>query len=108
MCARGDVFAQIALVPTIEETAFTSSARVPTPTANDWKSSGYQKKRGKIYLNLPGAVGVAKVPTPTAQSNGSNRGGSAGRVGKVRHNLESLAKLKAAAASRPSVATPTA
>lgn len=32
------------------------------------------------------------LPTPTATSYGSNRGGAAGRVGKVRHSLESMAR----------------
>lgn len=31
-------------------------------------------------------------PTPTASSYGSNRGGAAGRTGKVRHSLESMAR----------------
>jgi hypothetical protein len=33
------------------------------------------------------------LPTPTASSYGSNQGGAAGRVGKVRHNLEKTAQL---------------
>jgi len=32
------------------------------------------------------------LPTPSANSYGSNRGGAAGRIGKVRHSLESLAR----------------
>lgn len=32
------------------------------------------------------------LPTPAAQSYGSNQGGAAGRVGKVRHSLESMAR----------------
>lgn len=36
--------------------------------------------------------GSSLLPTPSAQSYGSNRGGAAGRTGKVRHSLESLAR----------------
>lgn len=36
--------------------------------------------------------GGSYLPTSTAQSYGSNQGGSAGRSGKVRHSLESMAK----------------
>lgn len=32
------------------------------------------------------------LPTPTAQCYGSNKGGSAGRVGKARHSLQSMAR----------------
>lgn len=34
---------------------------------------------------------LPNLPTPTAQSYGSNRGGAAGRTGKVRHSLQSMA-----------------
>lgn len=38
------------------------------------------------------AKGSGLLPTLTAQSYGNNRGGAAGRTGKVRHSLESLAR----------------
>ena len=41
---------------------------------------------------LTGATGGSVLPTPTAQSYGSNQGGSAGRTGRVRHSLQSMAK----------------
>ena len=52
---------------------------------------------GRVYqpqaleLHIKENVG-SYLPTPTAQSYGSNQGGSAGRSGKVRHSLESMAK----------------
>lgn len=33
------------------------------------------------------------LPTPTASQYGSNQGGASGRTGKVRHSLDSLAKI---------------
>lgn len=33
------------------------------------------------------------MPTPSASSYGSNQGGAAGRTGKVRHSLQSMAKM---------------
>ena len=41
---------------------------------------------------LTGATGGSVLPTPTAQTYGSNQGGAAGRTGKVRHSLQSMAK----------------
>jgi site-specific DNA-cytosine methylase len=38
--------------------------------------------------SLPGGL----LPTPSASSYGSNQGGAAGRVGQVRHSLESMAR----------------
>lgn len=35
--------------------------------------------------------GCSLLPTPTAQSYGSNRGGANGRTGKVRHSLQTMA-----------------
>ena len=37
--------------------------------------------------------GRVLLPTPTALSYGNNRGGAAGRVGPVRHSLESMARM---------------
>ena len=38
-------------------------------------------------------LGFGMLPTPTASSYGSNRGGAAGRTGKIRHSLGSMARL---------------
>jgi hypothetical protein len=38
------------------------------------------------------AVGSSLLPTPTATGYGSNRGGQAGRVGKERHSLDTMAR----------------
>lgn len=42
------------------------------------------RMNGNAYSSL--------LPTPSASSYGSNRGGSAGRVGRVRHSLSALAR----------------
>lgn len=56
-----------------------------------------RSKRTREPLRIPygfcGAGGVPILPTPAATPYGSNRGGAAGRVGPVRHSLDSLAKL---------------
>jgi len=74
-----------------------------------WPPSG-SMRNGRVYqrpkLELPTdatgfsfspPTGMAELgsvlPTPTAASYGSNQGGAAGRTGKVRHSLESMAKL---------------
>lgn len=61
---------------------------LPTPTSRDHK--------GRNQRNddpcLPGAVDRL-LPTPAASRSGSNRGGAAGRVGPVRHSLDSVDKL---------------
>jgi len=60
------------------------SVKVPTPRANKW---GLEDSHGSVS----GWEGVLEMlPTPTAKLYGNNRGGSAGRVGKVRPSLESL------------------
>lgn len=38
------------------------------------------------------AIACSYLPTPTASSYGSNRGGAAGRTGKVRLSLQSMAR----------------
>lgn len=66
----------------------------PTPTCRDWKSgkaSEATHARNARPLNEVGERdGLAMLPTPTAQLYGYNRGGAAGRVGKVRPSLEVL------------------
>ena len=46
--------------------------------------------RLRVWLNEPEKQ-PAMFPTPSASSYGSNRGGAAGRVGPVRHSLNSMA-----------------
>jgi len=60
---------------------------IPTPTATDNKGS-----TGKGSRRRTAAEFVMMYPTPTATQYGSNQGGSAGRVGKVRHSLWSMAR----------------
>lgn len=70
---------------------------LPTPGARDGKgimprgprNDGHA--RSAAQLCLPGAV--ALLPTPTAQSYGTNVGGAAGRVGTVRESLDTMARL---------------
>jgi len=46
-----------------------------------------------VATSTCGAKAGAVLPTPAAVSYGSNQGGAAGRVGPVRHSLDSLARL---------------
>jgi len=66
-------------------------ALLSTPRAADASGGAQLAQRrmdeGRRHLD----DALALLPTPTAQSYGSNQGGSAGRVGPVRHSLESLA-----------------
>lgn len=62
---------------------------LPTPRAND------AEKRGDFDTSNPrnGLPAAARLlPTPTAQSYGSNQGGAAGRQGKRRESVESMAR----------------
>lgn len=71
-----------------------------TPMARDGRSRGeggaeYWEAKGKPDLGgapLGAQVGLL-FPSPTATTYGSNQGGAAGRVGPVRHSLDSLARL---------------
>ena len=64
-------------------------AMLPTPNARDWKDYGPSQGNRKSP-NLGTAVHL--FPTPSASSYGTNHGGAAGRVGQVRHSLESMAR----------------
>jgi hypothetical protein len=69
----------------------------PTPTASDAKASGaqgYSTESGRHpgTTLTDAAVRFPEWPTPTAQTYGSNRGGSAGRTGPVRPSLEAAAR----------------
>ena len=47
----------------------------------------------RVPMSFCGAKGGTVLPTPAAVSYGSNQGGATGRVGPVRHSLDSLARL---------------
>lgn len=63
------------------------AAYLPTPHAQDGAagSVGGEGLRDVARLEL--------LPTPSASSYGSNQGGGAGRVGPVRHSLDSMVRL---------------
>ncbi len=64
---------------------------VPTATVKACKAAMGAVKRedGVTWLER---IDSPLFPTPSSSSYGSNRGGSAGRVGPVRHSLESMAR----------------
>jgi site-specific DNA-cytosine methylase len=73
----------------------------PTPEASDGTGGrvsaelgGVRPSGAKRAITLASAVAHDKAvfPTPSASSYGSNQGGAAGRVGQVRHSLESMAR----------------
>ncbi len=71
------------------------AAEWPTPTAGDAKASGaqgYSTESGRHPGTTLTDAAVREWPTPTAQTYGSNQGGSAGRVGPVRPSLEAAAR----------------
>jgi hypothetical protein len=62
---------------------------LPTPRASDGDRGG----RGELlHWCKTGTPRGPMLPTPSATSYGSNQGGSAGRVGPVRHSLDSMAR----------------
>ncbi len=66
-----------------------------TPSAKRWNSLDIRAYRSRLERGMS-ALNIREDesslwPTLTAQSYGNNRGGAAGRVGKVRHSLESIA-----------------
>ena len=64
----------------------------PTPRSspNENRTTRNAPSHGKTHgKTLAGEA--ASFPTPSAQTYGNNRGGSAGRVGPVRHSLDSAA-----------------
>lgn len=71
---------------------------LPSPRASDAGRYGTEQQRAlrtKTGGTLQDAVGtlpaVPLLPTPTASSYGNNQGGAAGRVGPVRHSIETIA-----------------
>lgn len=91
---NGEISARPTLARPIGETGSFSSLW-PTATATDSKASGaagYSTASGRHSGTTLTDAAVRQWPTPTAQSYGNNRGGAAGRVGPVRHSLESMAR----------------
>jgi hypothetical protein len=80
------------LVPsmrTIDETVCGSL--VPTPRATDGSKGG--RAREKDFGSLAAYVTRdGLLPTPTAQTYGTNQGGAMGRTGKARPSLETMAR----------------
>ena len=68
-----------------------------TPYSEGWPRAGMTVD-GTVCLRQPLApitkeTGSGLLPTITAQSYGTNQGGAAGRVGKVRMSLQSMARM---------------
>lgn len=63
----------------------------PSATVKACKAAMGASKRedGVTWLE---SIDSPLFPTPSASSYGSNRGGAAGRVGQIRHSLESMAR----------------
>jgi hypothetical protein len=62
---------------------------------HDGDMKAYRSRLRRAFLALPiVAPESSLLPTLSAQAYGSNRGGGAGRVGKVRHSLQSLARMQ--------------
>jgi len=66
------------------------------PSVGAWDSSDTRRYRSRLRRRMlehrTCGGGFLLLPTPSACSYGSNRGGAAGRVGPVRHSLQSLAR----------------
>ena len=69
-----------------------------TSSSKNWPALG-MTRAGALYRPLKSerrifaTVGGSLLPTPSASSYGNNRGGAAGRTGKIRHSLPQLAKM---------------
>ena len=68
-----------------------------TPCDRTWNGSDMKRFRSRcqreMLARLTGEPAYSSLPTPSATRGGSDRGGAAGRVGPVRHSLDSLARL---------------
>lgn len=85
------------LLPMLELLTFAKgSGYMPTPTVNDSRGGRNKTSRRSIESNHHDGTTltdfVTIFPTPSASAYGTNQGGSAGRVGKVRPSLETMAK----------------
>jgi hypothetical protein len=72
-----------------------SGPEASTAYSGTWPRAG-MTVNGTAYRRSPlapltGATDSSWLPTPSASSYGSNRGGSAGRVGVVRYSLQAMA-----------------
>ena len=80
--------------PSLERMA--GKGMLPTPTRSDSNRSGaagYSTESGRrSRTTLTDAIVRGYLPTPSATSYGTNKGGSAGRVGPGRPSLERMAK----------------
>jgi hypothetical protein len=103
--ATSDTYGQLCLPSSRSESlqsSLESKLRARLPWAGSMQSLlTWRRKRtpsGRPYSQLVLSVPHTDVtvcgllPTPAAQSYGSNQGGGMGRVGPVRHSLESMAK----------------
>ena len=87
---QSDLFG--ASLKTLKDTSASDSEK----SSKTWKDLVTQR-RGEYSARLKSARLIREsesifLPTPSATSYGSNQGGAAGRTGKVRHSLESMAK----------------
>lgn len=73
-----------------------SSSTGSTPSSVTWPNSGSMRSgicsARRTWAPRTDAPDGSYWPTPSAQSYGNNRGGAAGRVGKIRPGLDALAK----------------
>lgn len=80
----------------VEKTLLGTSAWGSTTCFLTWKTLA--TKRGRLLFRLRASaprtseIASGLLPTPTAQTYGTNQGGAAGRVGKVRPSLETMAR----------------
>lgn len=78
------------------KTLLASSRWHSTLCSLTWKVSA--TPHGRLLFRLvpleltTGEIGSGLLPTPTAQSYGTNQGGAMGRVGKLRPSLETMAR----------------
>jgi hypothetical protein len=71
----------------------SNSADLFGPSFGAWVSNSRRRCYTPPQSSAPptnGSGSLSLLPTPTAQSYGSNRGGAAGRVGEIRPSLETL------------------
>jgi len=87
---------QCDLFDAFSKTSRDTSALDYEKSSKTWKALVTQR-RGEYSARLKSArltreSESTSLPTPSATQYGSNQGGAAGRTGKVRHSLESMAK----------------
>lgn len=97
MTVGGQLFQPTNLEPRTSANAGSCLQNVPTATATatDAKSSRNATVKNRKVSGNPGMTltdYVTLFPTPTATSYGTNIGGGSGRVGKVKHSLETMAR----------------